>query len=134
MREASKALRRRPRPDHQLLQPRIERAPISSCRCDRGAISTGGDMSDKRLMDLSPMDFSPMDVTSERALHIAPRRPELAFWQHRIRREDDMSDTFADEKRSVNRFTRFLAAGACAGLLAACTTTQQAAVVQSDFK
>ncbi len=45
-----------------------------------------------------------------------------------------MSDTFVDEKRSVNRFTRFLAAGACAGLLAACTTTQQAAVVQSDIK
>src|SRR5436190_1748038 len=39
-----------------------------------------------------------------------------------------MSDTFVDEKRSVSRFTRFLAAGACAGLLAACTTTQQAAV------
>src|SRR5947199_117552 len=45
-----------------------------------------------------------------------------------------MSDTFVDEKRSVSRFTRFLAAGACAGLLAACTTTQQAAVVQSDIK
>src|ERR1043166_9286934 len=37
-----------------------------------------------------------------------------------------MSDRF--------RVTRFLAAGACAGLLAACTTTQQAAVVQSDIK
>ena len=38
-------------------------------------------MSDKGPMDFSPMDASPMDVVSERALHIAHKRPELAFWQ-----------------------------------------------------
>jgi len=45
-----------------------------------------------------------------------------------------MSDTFIDKTRSVNRVTRFLAVGACAGLLAACTTTQQATVSQADIK
>src|SRR5439155_26759549 len=88
MREPSTALWRRPGPDRQLLHPRIERAPISSCRCDRGAMSTGrryvvwdqGPM-DASPMDASPMDASPMDVVSERTLHIAHKRPELAFWQ-----------------------------------------------------
>src|SRR5438094_1207293 len=78
MREPSTALWRRPGPDHQLLHPRIERAPISSCRCDRGAMSTG-----RRYVawDQGPMDPSPMDVVSEGAVHIAHKRPELAFWQ-----------------------------------------------------
>src|SRR2546425_12821261 len=131
MREPSTALWRRPGPDHQLLHPRIERAPISSCRCDRGAMSTG-----RRYvaLDQGPMDVSPMDVVSEMALHLAPKRPELALWQHRIRREDGMSDTFIDKTRSVNRITRFLPVGAGAGLLAAGPPTQQARGPQPGIK
>jgi len=45
-----------------------------------------------------------------------------------------MSDAFTEKERPVNRVGRFLAAGACAGLLTACTTTQQATVVQADIK
>ena len=45
-----------------------------------------------------------------------------------------MSDALIEKGRSINRVARFLAAGACAGLLAACTTTQQATVSQGDIK
>ena len=44
-----------------------------------------------------------------------------------------MSDSVI-QKVSISRVTRFLAAGAFAGLLAACTTTQQAQVIQADVK
>src|SRR5207247_9361557 len=45
-----------------------------------------------------------------------------------------MSDTFIDKTRAVKRVARCFWAGECAAVLAACTTTQQATVVQADIK